>query len=98
LTSNAVIISRGPLPWRGRFVALAASTIQQLYVQQYVSHEENDQPATAFRVMARLTDGRDIVIDRGMGVYSDARALEQWIEKRWKIVDRPVAGEAERLS
>jgi hypothetical protein len=85
LTSNTLIIRRGPLPWRGRFLALPVSAIQQLYVQEYVSHEENDQPATAFRVMARLTDGRDLLVDRGMKVYNDARALEQWIEKRLGI-------------
>src|SRR5439155_9217622 len=90
LLSNTLNIKRGPLPWRRRFVAIAASTIQQLFVQRYVSHEENDQPATAFRVMARLKNGRDILIDRGMSAYAVGRASEQVIEKQLQIVDELV--------
>jgi len=88
LLSSCVIIRCGPLPWRGRFVAIAVSTIKQLCVQQYVGHDENDHLPSAFRVVARLKDGRDIPIDHGMSAYSDARVLEQWIEQRLDGPDR----------
>jgi hypothetical protein len=96
LDANTLSIRRGPLPWRGRLITVATSTLQQLYVEEYVSHEENDVPAKAFRVMARLTDGRDVLIDRGMEIYEHARALEEWLEERLQIVDQPVAGEVPR--
>ena len=96
LDANTLSIRRGPLPWRGRLVTVTTSTLQQLYVEEYVSHEENDDPVKAFRVMARLTDGREVLIDRGMRIYDHARALEQWLEERLQIVDQPVAGEVPR--
>jgi hypothetical protein len=83
ISSSTLSIQRGPLPWPGRFVAIAASTLRQVYVQEYESAlHVNDRPVKEFRVMAGLTDGRQIVIDSGMDRYSDARALEQWIEER----------------
>jgi hypothetical protein len=98
LIANTLTIRRGPLPWRGRLVTMDTSTIKQFYVQEYVSHEENEVPAKAFRVKARLSDREDILIDLGMRVYADARALEQWLEKQLGIVDQPVAGEVPRPS
>jgi hypothetical protein len=94
-TMDALIVERGPLPWRNARVVVSASELVQLYVQAYTSHEENDAPITAYRVMAnrRAGDGSPVLIDRGMKSYEDARALEQWIEERMGINDRPVPGE-----
>jgi hypothetical protein len=85
LRSGWVVITRGPLPWRRRLVTVAAATLREVYLDEYVSHEENERPTTAYRVNARLTDGSEMMIDRGMKYYEDAWSLVKWIETQLKI-------------
>ena len=93
LERSTLSVSHGPLPWFRKNLNLNVTKIRQAYVQQYTSHEENKRPVTSFRVVLQLVDGSEKVLDQGLRNYSDARILEQWVEKKLRLEDRPVIGE-----
>ncbi len=91
--SGLLRITRGPLIWINGLVSIDGTKIQQLYVQ--VRETDNDgKRSTSYRVMAQVLNESDRCIESGLTNYSDARILEQWIEKKLGIVDRSVPGEA----
>ena len=90
---DTLIVKRGPIPWPPLKVEIRLSELRQLYVQAYTSHKENKRPVVVFRVMAQISHGTDLLIDKGMDTYSDARILEQWIEQKAGIQDYSVPGE-----
>ncbi len=91
---DMLVVRRGPIPWPPLNVEIRLGELRQLYVQAYTSHSENDRPVTAFRVMAQRAQGGDLLIEKGVDTYSDARILEQWIERKAGILDGPVPAEA----
>jgi hypothetical protein len=94
---RAVTVTRGPLKWPKAKVEIPRLSIDQLYVEEYVGHEENDRPVKAFRVMARMQDGEPVCVDKGMYTYEHARALEDWIERELGVKDVPVDAEVPKV-
>ncbi len=94
IQQDMLVVTRGPIPWMPLKIDIKLSELRQLYVQAYSSYTENDRPVTSFRVMAQRLHGSDLVIDKGLNTYSDARILEQWLERKAGIQDCPVPGEA----
>ena len=93
---DTLIVKRGPIPWPPLKVEIRLSELRQLYIQSYSSYKENKRPVISFRIMAQIAQGSDILIEKGMDTYSDARILEQWIEHRAGIQDYSVPGEVYR--
>jgi hypothetical protein len=56
--------------------------------------DDDDARAVGFRVMAQVHNQPDVRLENGLPSYADARILEQWMEKRLGIKDRPVPDEA----
>ncbi|MCA2980997.1 MAG: hypothetical protein INH41_04940 [Myxococcaceae bacterium] len=77
---DRLVITYGPLPRPGTTVPRAE--VAQLYVEQ--TNPER------FAVMAQLRDGGRVLLVDGLAHRDEALWLEQAVESRWNIVDRPV--------
>jgi hypothetical protein len=93
LKDGHISVSRGPMPWYPKRLIVSTSSIRQVYVEEYTSHSENKRPVIVFRVMAQISIGEDVCIDKGFPNYSSAKILEQWLESKLGIEDEIVPGE-----
>ncbi|HMQ60322.1 MAG TPA: hypothetical protein PKE06_06625 [Flavilitoribacter sp.] len=73
--------------------SIFSNELDQLYVQRYVASTTNGQPNHAFALQARLKNGREIRLIKGLKHPDQAAYLEQQIEKFLTIEDRPMEGE-----
>jgi hypothetical protein len=87
-------IEHGPLPSRGNR-RLAGSELKQLFSERRESTSKRGGDPT-YQVSAVLRDDRKLVLLRGLSSADQALYLEQAIEKRLGIADKPVAGELPR--
>lgn len=88
---NLLQIRHGPLPWLGGGTWERAE-LAQLFVEE----ETTRNRGSTFRLSAVLRDGRQVPLLKGLREKAQARWLEQALEGRMRIEDRPVAGEASR--
>jgi hypothetical protein len=94
--TDRVTVRSGPVPWR-RAVEVPSGDIAQVYstAKRYRHRDGPDTFLYAVEVLTR--DGRRLPLVRGMIPEADqALFLEQAIERRLSIPDRPVAGEVPR--
>lgn len=91
---RALTIRHGPLPWLGNRT-LVADTLDQLYCVQKESRGD-DSVSYSYTVQARLKDGREIDLLKGLDEAGHARFLEHRLEQHFGIADRKVAGELPR--
>lgn len=87
-------IRHGPLPWRGNR-RLEASTIDQLYCVSKESSNE-DSVSYTYEVRARLKDGTEVELLRGLDEPGQALFIEHRLERHLDIPDRLVPGELRR--
>lgn len=85
-------IDIGPVPAPGR-LNVASSSIEQLFVVSREHRGKHGRRWHTFDVMARTRDGREQKIVAALGSERQAWFLEQQIERKLGLVDRPVAGE-----
>lgn len=74
-------------------IKIETRNIEQLYVKKYIMSRTNGKPNYAYGVMAKMKDGSEIRIVKGIKRTEQALFIEQEIEKFTGIVDRPVRGE-----
>ena len=86
--SERVAVEHGPLPWRGQ-VDLPAPGVSQVYVTEV----RGRKGARSWTLHAELEDGTSVQLVSGLATPGRARFLEDWLEARLGLVDRPVAGE-----
>ncbi len=72
---------------------LFSNELEQLFVHRYVSSTTNGKPNHAFGLKARLKDGMEIELIKGLKHPTQAAYLEQQIEKFLNIEDKPMEGE-----
>ncbi len=94
LEGQTLKVKHGPFPWFRNYFEIDSRLITQMYVQTYCSHHENNQDVLAYRVMAQMKTGSDICIDQGLSSYSDARILEQWLEKCLHLQNDALTGKS----
>ncbi len=83
-------VRHGPLPWPGGR-DLAAHQVQQLWCQ-----ERSSRNGTTYELHAELQTGVRVKLVRGLPERDQALYLEQALESRLGIEDRPVDGELVR--
>jgi len=91
VNDQSIEVRHGPLPWLGN-KSIPSRDINQLYC----GHHQNNSFSNSysgFDVQVCLTNGERIILLSRLRRYSHARFIEQQIENRLGIVDRPVAGE-----
>ena len=93
-TRGELSVSHGPVPWPGN-KSVAAHAVEQLYCQAKVRHTKNGT-RTAYRVEMALRNGEKETLVKGLDDPDEALFLEQKIEERLRIEDRPMPGEIER--
>ncbi len=91
LSNGLLTVQHRPLWWPGK-VDLEASTIEQLYVVERVHRSKNGR-SESYELMALRTDGIATPVVANLQNVEEARYLEQQLESRLGISDRPVAGE-----
>ncbi len=84
-------ITHGPLPWPGRR-SIDAGDIDQLYVARRIRYSRNG-PREWYDLRAVTRDGRRQKLISGLPEPEQALYLEQVIEQRLGLPDRPVEGE-----
>ncbi|HNC97967.1 MAG TPA: hypothetical protein PKW90_17690 [Myxococcota bacterium] len=84
-------VQHRPLWWPGQ-TNLETSAIDQLYVMERVHNSKNSR-SYSYELMALRTDGIATSVVRNLESVEEGRFLEQQIESRLGITNRPVAGE-----
>lgn len=85
-----VSVLHGPLRWPGD-AALARRDLQQLFCEEKISRTKNGTSIT-YKVWAVLRDRR-VALASGLDTPEQALFIEQQVERRLGILDRPVPGE-----
>lgn len=89
---SRLTIDIGPVPAAGK-LNVASSSIEQLFVVSREHRGKRGRRWHTFDVMARTKDGREQKIVAALGSERQAWFLEQQLEKKLGLVDRPVTGE-----
>lgn len=84
-----------PLPWPGN-ATWAAAELSQVYVKEKVHRHKDGGETSTYDVLAVTREGRGTKLLSGLPDADSALFVEQEIERRLGIEDRPVAGEVER--
>lgn len=87
-----VSVRHGPLPWK-RGVDLSPGAIAQIYCVPRLRRSGDETPSTVYDIRARLRDGRTENLLTGLLSCEQALYVEQEMEWRLGIEDRPVLGE-----
>lgn len=85
----------GPFPYPGSSLTLSHSSVSQFYVQKSVSKSSKGATHISYRVIALRTDGPEVEIHNASRSYQSARILEQWLEEKMGIEDRPIPDEVD---
>jgi len=88
---ETLTVRHAPLPWPGN-VSVATDQLDQLYCRRRISHGKHG-PSYSFEVRAVTQEGRKMTLIKGLESEDQALFIEQQIESRLGIEDRPVAGE-----
>jgi len=83
-------VRHSPIPWRGD-LDLPVAEIEQLYVKEKITRGKNGE-RRSYALRAVAAGGRDATVLTGLSEDAQALWLEQAIEERLGISDRPVAG------
>jgi hypothetical protein len=89
--SMEVSVSHGPLPWPGN-KKLLRGEIDQLFCEEKVHHGKNGT-TTTYDVQLIKKGGARITFMTGLQDTREARYIEQVVEERLHLKDRPVSGE-----
>lgn len=92
VSSGGLVVRHRPLPWPGNR-SLLAMDLEQIYCTAGVTRNRRDGAHTTYRVNARLTNGRQVVLLRGLPEAEQALYIEQKLESHLSIEDRAVRGE-----
>ena len=84
-------VRHGPLPWPGQ-VDVGTKDLRQLFCEERVTRGKNG-PNYSYRLHAVLADGTRRKLLSGLDTPEVPRYLEQQLEARLQITDRPVRGE-----
>jgi hypothetical protein len=93
--AGVLSIRHSPLPWPGNR-ELHAREIDQLYCVERIRHSRNSTRVTYELNAIRRRDGRTVKLIGGLDDPQQALFLEQQIEEKLRIEDRPVGGELAR--
>jgi hypothetical protein len=85
-----------PLPWPGNR-SFATADLAQLYVKEKVTHNSKGGVRVTYGVFALGRDGRTSKVVAGLSDVDQAFCIEQEIERRLRIGDRPVVGEVHHV-
>jgi hypothetical protein len=91
LSNGILSVQHRPLWWPGQ-TSLETASIDQLYVVERVHNGKNSR-SYSYELMARRTDGIATSVVRNLESVEEARFLEQQLESRLDISNRPVEGE-----
>lgn len=87
-------VRHSPLPWVGA-TDLWVRDLDQLYAKQVIS-KNSDGTSMSYELHAILKNGRQRKLVSGLSEAEQALYLEQQLERRLGIADRPVFGELPR--
>jgi len=90
-TRHMLKVRHGPLPWFPQ-PTIPLQDLEQLYVERTVHHSEKST-TVHWNVMAVTREHSGVLLLEGLDTLQQALWLEQAIEDRLDIRDRPVAGE-----
>jgi hypothetical protein len=94
-THGSLTVRHGPLPWRGSRT-LPVSSIDQLYAVARTTRDSDGDTQSTYSVRVKRKDGTTIDLLTGLFTAEQALYVEQEVERRLGIVDRPMAGEIAR--
>jgi hypothetical protein len=86
--ADQIEVSHGPLPWPFQ-PAVARAEVHQVYVVE----DRTSKGQRSYSVHAQLANGHPLRLLRGLPTPGRARFVEEWLERKLAIVDRPVGGE-----
>jgi hypothetical protein len=93
---DMLTVRHGPLPWPGA-ASIPIAEIAQIFVTEKRSTSKNGNPSSTYAVNALAKSGRRVTLVKGLLSSLDhALFIEQELERRLRIVDRPVVGEIAR--
>jgi hypothetical protein len=92
IDAGDVRVRHRPLPFPGQ------RTLRVVDVEQFFCAERSGRKGSvSFEIMARLTSGRETKLVGGLSNEREARFIEQRLEARLGLTDRPIVGEAPRF-
>jgi hypothetical protein len=92
IADERVSFSHGPLPWfPGR--SFNAGELEQLFCEEHINRLSRGAPDYDYELKALTTDGRTLCLLSDIPDAEQAWFLEEQIERRLGITDRPVPGE-----
>jgi len=93
VADKMLTIKHSPLPWFGN-KTISVTNLSQLYAKENkMTLLSTLGETTFFDLHAKLKDGRDMVLVKGLASADVAKFLEQQIENYLGIVDQPIQGE-----
>jgi hypothetical protein len=90
-TGRRIRVDHGPLPWLGNRT-VDADSIEQLFCREKRQRTRSGE-RYSYEVRALLKNGRQVTLVGNLVEPEEAAYLEQQIEGRLGIQDRPIAGE-----
>ncbi len=88
-------IHHRPMPWPGN-LDFGAGDLAQVYVKEKVSRRSDGTSSSTYDVLAVTRGGKGLKLLSGLTDLDQGLFVEQEIERRLGIEDRPVAGEVPR--
>jgi hypothetical protein len=94
--ADRVTVRTGPVPWR-RDVEIPSGEVAQVFSTEKRYRQQDGTENSLYAVEVLTRDGRRLPLVRGlMSAAEQALFLEEAIERRLGLPDRPVAGEVPR--
>ncbi len=90
-SADTLKVRHGPLPWFPR-PTIAVADLEQLYVERKVNHSKQSTTVT-WNLLAVTRSHKGLPVVKGLDTMQQALWLEQELEQKLDIRDRPVAGE-----
>ncbi len=88
LSADELTVEHGPVPWWGNR-AVARGEIAQIYVTEV----RGNKGSRTYSLFAEVERGHRVPLASGIASVGRARFLEDWLEQRLGLADRPVDGE-----
>jgi len=93
---DVLTVRHGPLPWPGA-TSIPVADIAQVFVTERTSRSDSESVQASYAMNVLTRSGRRAVLVRGMlSSLEHALYIEQELERRLRIKDRPVPGEVAR--
>ena len=93
ISDQFIKVSYGPLPWWSKNKTIFSRDIDQLFSSEAI---DETRGCLLCQVQVCLKNGERLALISGLEHRQDALFIEQQIEQRLKLQDRPVAGEITR--